>query len=128
MSTVAIDIHADSRYPIDRKLVRQSISVLVEQYLGVGRNILVDVSITGSRKIRELNKKYRNIDAPTDVLSFPLEEKDPGPDGILRLGDIIVNYPEAMRMAILMNRLIDKVIVDLVEHGLKHLLGEHHPE
>jgi ssRNA-specific RNase YbeY (16S rRNA maturation enzyme) len=64
------------------------------------------------------------------VLSFPLENNPNraavSPDGLLYLGDIVVSWPQARTVAVKSNRLISAVICDLVEHGMKHLLGEHH--
>ena len=95
----------------------------------------VSVTIIGDRRMKELNKSYRNLDKTTDVLSFP--QNDPSqsmkpfvevPDGILRLGDIVVSYPEAIREATEENVLVDDKIIELVLHGLEHLLGNHHEE
>ena len=85
--------------------------------------------------MRELNKKYRGLDKTTDVLSFGLNEPSlhndafvEPPDDILRLGDIVVSYPQAVEEARDQNKLVDDQIVLLVLHGLDHLLGKHHPE
>ena len=127
-----VEIHGDSRYPVDRKIIRQAVENLLGGYSGsqsgsvLGAKVLVEVTLVGDRKMRQLNKTYRKIDAATDVLSFPLEDMKSGPDGVLRLGDVVVSFPQARKTAILMNRLVDKVVADLVEHGVKHLLGEHH--
>ena len=50
------------------------------------------------------------------------------PDGILRLGDIVVSYPVARRQAGEHNLLVDNEIKILVKHGMLHLLGIHHEE
>lgn len=124
--SLEVEIFADSRYPVDRKFIRSAVRDLLIRY-GMGeQRVVVEVTIVGNRKIHELNKTYRKIDAPTDVLSFPLEEMVQKPDGKIHLGDVVVNYPMARDMAVKMNRIIDKVIAELVEHGVKHLLGEHH--
>lgn len=85
--------------------------------------------------MRELNRTYRNLDATTDVLSFPLHDPSQSanpfvdvPDGTMRLGDIIVSYPEAVEEATEENKMVDEKICELVLHGLEHLLGNHHPE
>jgi len=44
------------------------------------------------------------------------------------LGDIVVSYPQAVKEATEENKLVDDKIVELVLHGLEHLLGNHHPE
>ena len=122
-----IDIFGDSRYPVDRKYVRtEVISLLKEFGFNETDKVLVEITVVGNRKIKELNRKFRQLNEKTDVLSFPLEDRNPGPDGMIRLGDIAVSYPEAMTMAIRTNKIVDKVIAELVCHGVRHLLGENH--
>lgn len=90
------------------------------------------MSIVGDRLMKDLNRKYRNIDETTDVLSFPMTEEvkdkpfvEP-PDNVLRLGDIIISYPGAREDAGEENKLVDDKIDELVEHSMLHLLGQHH--
>jgi probable rRNA maturation factor len=86
--------------------------------------------------MRQLNNQYRNIDDTTDVLSFPLNDPDEkleasfveAPDGTMRLGDIVISFPQAVQEAAEENVLVDDRIVFLALHGLNHLLGIHHPE
>ena len=122
-----IDIFGDSRYPVDRKYVRTEVILLLKEFgFSETDKVLVEITVVGNRKIKELNRKFRQLDEKTDVLSFPLEDRNPGPDGMIRLGDIAVSYPEAMTMAIRTNKIVDKVIAELVCHGVRHLMGEHH--
>ena len=122
-----IDIFGDSRYPVDRKYVRTEVIALLKDFgFNEADRVLVEITVVGNRKIKELNSKFRKLDEKTDVLSFPLEDRNPGPDGLIRLGDIAVSFPEAMTMAIRTNKIVDKVIAELVCHGVRHLLGEHH--
>ena len=124
-----VNIRADSRFPVDRSAVRKAIDKVLAEHQ-VFQPALVEVSIVGDRKMRDLNRKFRQLDETGDVLSFPLENRpDPtavSPDGLLRLGDIVVSWPQARDLAVKSNRLISAVVCDLVEHGVKHLLGEHH--
>lgn len=130
---VHVLFQTESHFPVDRKKIKEAIErALLHE---VHRSAEVSVSIVGDRRMRELNKKYRSLDATTDVLSFGLN--DPAiqgdafvepPDDILRLGDIVVSYPQAMEEAREENNLVDDQIVCLVLHGLDHLLGKHHPE
>jgi len=68
-------------------------------------------------EIQKLNKKHRKIDKPTDVLSFPLDQ-ELGPDGVIRLGDIVICKSEASKKK--------HNIPFLIKHGMLHLLGIHH--
>ena len=128
---VIILIKTDSHYTVNRDRVRQRI-VDVLGKKGVKVKTEVSIVIAGDRLMRKLNHEYRSIDETTDVMSFPLLEvssKKPfvdAPDGILRLGDIIISYPQAIDEAIEENKLVDDKIDELIEHGLLHLLGQHH--
>ena len=88
----------------------------------------VSVAIVGNRKIRSLNKKYRDIDKTTNVLSFSQidGEGPPRPPDKLYLGDVVISYPVVILEAALEKMLVDDKVAELVEHGVKHLLGEHH--
>ncbi len=64
------------------------------------------LTVTGQVKIRKLNREYRGIDKPTDVLSFALQENKGRvtkfalpPDGITRLGDVVISFPQAAAQA-----------------------------
>ncbi len=124
-----VNIQADSRFPVGRAAVRKTIDKVLANHQ-VFQPTLVEVSVVGDRKMRDLNRKFRQLDETTDVLSFPLEnqpaQSQVSPDGLLHLGDIVVSWPQARNVAVKSNRLISSVICDLVEHGVKHLLGEHH--
>ena len=99
------------------------------------------VSIVGDRKMKQLNSHYRKLDETTDVLSFSLDDPQTSskgavqsgfspdksaPDQVLRLGDVIVSYPQAVMEAAENNKLVDEQIQALIAHGLDHLMGIHH--
>mgnify|MGYP001585558143 FL=1 len=92
----------------------------------------ISIFVCGRRKMRELSRRYLRVVEDHEVLSFPYVEVKTDfvdfPDGILRLGDIAVCFPLAQQQAMIENKMTDEVIVELVEHGILHLLGEHHPE
>ena len=116
---ISVLITSESRYPVDRQAIRQAITrVLKEEGID---GIEISVLVVGGRKMRQLNRDFRKIDEETDVLSFPLEEAR-GPDQILRLGDIVICFPAARELARLENKLVGEKIIELLEHGLKHLL------
>lgn len=128
---VYVLVKSESRYPISRKLIKEVIDGVVLEKKIKG-DIEVSVNIVGDRLMRALNKKYRNIADSTDVLSFSLSEAQKDiffvdiPDKILRLGDIVISYPQAVIEASDEDKLVDQKIGELVEHGLLHLLGYHH--
>jgi len=114
-------ISSESRYPISRPKIKKTIENYLRN-LGID-DVEVSVAIVGSRKIRDLNKKWRELDEPTTVLTFALEEPR-SEDGILRIGDIIISYPEARIIAQEDNLDMDAAIEKLVIHGLGNLFGK----
>lgn len=88
----------------------------------------VGVTFVGERRIRALNREYRGIDAPTDVLSFPLEEPgERAPAGVPRLlGDVVVCPVQAKRQAAAEGTPPARELALLIVHGLLHLLGREH--
>ena len=124
-------IKTDSHYKVNRSRIRKLIELYLEERK-VRARVEVSLSVIGDRQMKNLNRKFRNLDQTTDVLSFPLiatEKKsvfiDP-PDNILRLGDIVVSYPQVLDEASDENVLVDDKIDELIIHGFKHLLGQHH--
>ncbi|MCJ7741039.1 rRNA maturation RNase YbeY [Candidatus Microgenomates bacterium] len=128
---VDVLIKTDSHYTVNRHKIRD----IVKDFLAekkVKSHAEVSISIVGDRMMKKLNKKFRNLDETTDVLSFPLNDEKKGsdyidaPDGILRLGDIIISYPQVIEEATEDNVMVDDKINELVVHGLLHLMGQHH--
>ena len=96
-------------------------------------NAEVSVTITNDEKIHELNLQYRNIDRPTDVLSFALRESDE-PEIIFDeaqpeiLGDIVISIDRAKEQAVEYNHSLRREVTFLTVHGILHLLGYDHIE
>lgn len=91
----------------------------------------VAVTVVDNKQIHELNKEYRQVDRPTDVLSFPLWE--PGEDWVIAeeeetvpLGDIVISYPQAKEQAEEYGHSIERELGFLAVHGFLHLLGYDH--
>ena len=92
----------------------------------------VSVTLTNNDYIHQLNRKYRQIDRPTDVLSFALNESEEpdienGPD-INVLGDIILSVERAEEQAVDYGHSLRREIAFLTVHGMLHLLGYDHME
>jgi probable rRNA maturation factor len=91
------------------------------------------VRLTGDRQIQEFNAQYRNLDRPTDVLSFPtLDLNAPAPpihgDEPFYLGDIIISLETAQRQGSDRGHSLSVELSWLLTHGLLHLLGWDHPD
>lgn len=95
--------------------------------LGLQRAEL-SVLLAGSDRIRRLNRQYRGVDSPTDVLSFPLYDSPrdfPG-EGEFALGDIVICPERAARQARDYGSTLNEEMRRLMVHGLLHLLGFDH--
>ncbi len=79
----------------------------------------VSVLLCGDARMRRLNRDFRKIDRPTDVLSFPSGE--PG-----FLGDVAIDVPYAARQARKRGHALDREVQLLLAHGVLHLMGHDH--
>jgi probable rRNA maturation factor len=120
-------IFVESRYKVNRKRIRSSISDVITQN-GINSPVEVSVAIVGDRKMRELSRKYKGEDKTRNILSFSLNEgeKMEVPAGVIRLGDIVLSYPIILLEASRDEMLVDDKVDELVKHGMNHLLGNHH--
>jgi probable rRNA maturation factor len=93
--------------------------------------VYVSLVLTDDAGIARLNRQYRGIDTPTDVLSFPqLDSPDRSlerPAGMpLMLGDIVISLPQAESQAREYGHSRERELAFLLVHGLLHLLGFDH--
>lgn len=97
----------------------------------------ISIILADDEHIRKLNNEFRKIDAPTDVLSFPMlemlegtilyEESDLDMDtGLLLLGDVVISVETADRQALEYGHSIERELAFLASHGVFHLLGFDH--
>ena len=85
------------------------------------------IVITDDEQLRELNRQYRHIDAPTDVLSFPADFIDPDNE-LPYLGDILISYERAKTQASAAGHSAEAELQLLVVHGVLHLLWHDHAD
>ncbi len=83
----------------------------------LGKSYALSVAFVSPKKIRALNKQYRGIDAPTDVLSFPYSKTE---------GEIYFCASEVTRHARVWQQPVQKYLPYLLMHGMIHLLGVDH--
>lgn len=89
-------------------------------------NVEVNVVLVDDAMIHAYNKDFRNIDRPTDVLSFPDGSEE---DGVLMMGDIIISVEAIRRQAKDYGHSLKRELCFLVAHGYLHLLGyDHHTD
>ena len=105
-----------------------AVAAIVEAVLDAERveECEVGVVLLGEHEMREINREHRGKDEPTDVLSFPIDEDD-DLDGVTRmLGDVVVCVPVLERQAAEQGVGPGEELVDLLVHGVLHLLGYDH--
>ena len=90
----------------------------------------VSLVITDSGTVRRLNRDYRGVDEPTDVLAFSMSPEEADfilpPDNVLRLGEVVISYPRAAEQAREQGHSTARELALLVIHGMLHLLGYDH--
>lgn len=98
--------------------------------------IYINIILTNPEVIRQINKEYRNIDKETDVLSFPMFEKEEleqllKKQGTIEqdiLGDIIISIPKVIEQAKEYNHSFERELAYMTVHGFYHLMGYDHME
>jgi probable rRNA maturation factor len=126
-----IVVRADSAYrkKIDSRRLREAAQKTLAHESAPSRAEITLV-ITGDDEIRDLNRQYRDVDAPTDVLSFAEAEADArfvaAPDESAYLGDVVISYPRAVAQAVSAGHSVADELLLLVVHGVLHLLGHDH--
>jgi len=95
----------------------------------------VSMVFTDSERVKQLNRDYRGVNEPTDVLAFymiPQKGTDDSfvlpPDGVTRLGEVIISYPQAVEQAKEQGHSTERELALLIIHGILHLLGYDHEE
>ncbi len=114
-----------------KMLVRRAVETTLD-YEQYENPIEVSVTFTDNEEIRELNRKFRNIDRPTDVLSFPLfdytgeSEEPPVDEFVGMLGDIVISLEQAKKQAEEFGHSFEREAAFLTVHSMLHLLGYDH--
>lgn len=114
-----------------KMLIRETVEAALdlENY---GNPCEVSITFTDNAGIHELNKKFRQIDRPTDVLSFPLfdfdgEYEEPPVDEMMNmLGDIVISLEKAEKQAAEFGHSFQREVAFLTAHSMLHLLGYDH--
>ena len=122
-----IMVRADRAYrkQIDPRRLREAARKTLAHESAPSRAELTLV-LTGDDEIRDLNRRYRGVDAPTDVLSFADAEADMRLVEPVYLGDVIISYSRAEEQAGAAGHTLLAELQLLVIHGVLHLLGYDH--
>ena len=137
---VNVLIHTDSRYPVNRKIIRKACwETLVKNKAG-SLSAEISLAVVGARKMKNLAQKYLEDDRKHEVLSFSFEDISQSsrglsagrqgfvnvPDDILRLGEVVLCWPQLLVEASRDEGMVDDKVYELTSHGVEHLLGIHH--
>ncbi|MDD5110815.1 MAG: rRNA maturation RNase YbeY [Patescibacteria group bacterium] len=111
--------------PIPRRYIAGVVGAF-QRALPVTRGRAVSVVLVDAATSRRLNRTYRGLNKPTDVLSFPGQDATPWPGHEQIFGEIVICYPIAVAQARELGHGVRREIAELVVHGLSHLAGYDH--
>lgn len=118
--------------PIEEATWRHWFEIWLKE-LGVQEPCELSLCLTSDEHIRQLNREFRHLDEPTDVLAFAAQEMF-APfgiqdiTGVRLLGDIVISVPTARAQAKAQGHRLSQELAWLGSHGLLHLLGWDHPD
>ena len=116
----------DQNIEMDEKL--ESVVKTVLDTEGLSLDYEVSITFVDKDESHKLNKEFRSVDRPTDVLSFPMDE-DFFIEGVdTMLGDIVICMDVAKEQANDFSHSLDREIMYLTAHSMLHLLGYDHME
>ncbi|MCC0725644.1 rRNA maturation RNase YbeY [Clostridioides sp. ZZV14-6045] len=115
---------------VNEELIEKIKDIILEclDYERYDDNYEVSLSFVDNKEIHELNREYRGVDRPTDVLSFPLLSDDFEDIELEEesLGDIVVSLERALEQSIEYNHSFEREVCFLICHSMFHLLGYDH--
>ncbi len=143
--TFYVENEVDATFDFDPKDLGETVALAVLQSEGCEYDTEIGLTITDDEGIHELNREFRGIDSPTDVLSFPnisfekegdfsVVESEQKPDlmdpesGRLMLGDIVINEKRVRSQAVEYGHSEKREFAFLVAHSMLHLCGYDHME
>ena len=119
-----------------KKIVKRVLDKCFEEEGLLDSKLIITITFTTPEEIRKINKKYRKIDRATDVLSFPMFEKDELDEKIKNkdflyedvLGDIIISIDKVREQAEEYGHSFERELSYMLVHGFYHLMGYDHIE
>ena len=117
-----------------QKIIQKVLEKCFEEEKIIDSKLMITITLTNAENIKEINKQYRNIDKTTDVLSFPMFEKDELENKIKNrlfehedvLGDIIISIPKVEEQAKEYGHSFERELSYMIVHGFYHLMGYDH--
>ena len=124
-----LDIEEDDEYS---KIIEKVVEKCFEEENLLKTHLYLSVILTTPNQIQEMNNTYRKINKATDVLSFPMFEKDEIPNIISEieepLGDIVISIEKVKEQAEEYGHSFERELAYMVVHGFYHLMGYDHIE
>ena len=127
--TLLIDNRSNYELSDEMKSVFEKVCMESLVYEEFDTDCEISLSLVNDEEIHEINKQFRNIDRPTDVLSFPQltfeegEEADVNENGEIVLGDIIISVDKAKEQAEEFGHSMKREMAFLAVHSMLHLMG-----
>ena len=117
-----------------QKTIQKVLEKCFEEEKMIDSKLMITIILTNAEKIKEINKQFRNIDKATDVLSFPMFERDELENLIKNkqfkhedvLGDIIISIPKVEEQAKEYGHSFERELSYMIVHGFYHLMGYDH--
>lgn len=134
---VQIEFWDIQEYKEYKEIIERVVTTCFEEENLINTNLYLNVILTNPEMIRQTNEKYRNIDKETDVLSFPMFQKEEI-DKIIEkgkeyeepvedvLGDIMVSIPKVIEQAKEYGHSVERELAYMIVHGFYHLMGYDH--
>jgi probable rRNA maturation factor len=131
---IDVDVQIDKSFNADAALIVQAVEAALAVEGTVGA-IEVGVLVADDAELHRLNRDYRGVDAPTDVLSFADDEQADAeahptfvrpPEVPRYLGDIAISYERVIAQAAEYGHSVERELAYLTVHGVLHLLGYDH--
>ena len=128
-----LDIEEDKKY---EDTIKKVLEQCFKQEKLENSKLYVSVTLTNPENIHKINKEYRNIDKATDVLSFPMYEKEELEEKIAKqhyehedvLGDIVISIEKVEEQAKEYGHSFERELSYMIVHGFYHLMGYDHIE
>ena len=119
-------IRVHHRRPLMRWKFLRRTAERISNALGCPDSLELSVLLTDDAEIHRLNREYRGVDRPTDVLSFAMEDAPAIPGAPQLLGDVVISCQAAARQAKRLGHNLEHEMNRLLIHGVLHLLGHEH--
>ena len=128
-----LDLEANDKY---EEIIKKVVEQCFKEEKIENSKLYISITLTNPEHIHEINKQYRNVDRATDVLSFPMFEKDEIEEKIKNndfehedvLGDIVISIEKVEEQAKEYGHSFEREFAYMLVHGFYHLMGYDHIE